>query len=87
MHAPVDALAFFKNVSADLLKAVNANAAVVPIGLKSAVQDFRKAVRLAIADVNGRAPAKKAAKKAKAPAAVVVAAKQPSQGNGAGTVA
>jgi hypothetical protein len=80
MHAPVDALAFFKNVSADLLKAVNANAKVVPIGLKSAVQDFRKAVSAAIADVNaGKAPAKRA--KAKVPA--IVPPKVP-QGNGAG---
>lgn len=86
MHAPVDALGFFTNVSNDLLKAVNANAAVVPIALKSAVQDFRKAVREAVTAVkaNQPTPRKRAARKAKAPA-VVPAAQQ--QGNGAGTVA
>lgn len=83
MHAPVDALAFFKNVSADLLKAINANAKVVPIGLKSAVEDFRKAVRIAIADVNaGKAPAKKAK-----PVPAGIVAKPAQAGNGAGTVA
>lgn len=85
MHAPVDALGFFKNVSADLLKAINANAKVVPIGLKTAVQDFRKAVREAIATVNAGKPTPKVAKP-KAPVAAVIAAKPVQTGNGAGAV-
>jgi hypothetical protein len=88
MHAPVDALGFFTNASNDLFRAVNANAAVVPIGLKSAVQAFRKAVREAVADVKANAPAKpakRAPRKAAAPAAVVAAAAP--QGNGAGAPA
>jgi hypothetical protein len=78
MHAPVEALAFFQNVSADLLKAVNANARVVPIELKTAVQDFRKAIRDAVAVIKSGKPAP-TRRTRKAPVAAVIAA----SGNGA----
>jgi hypothetical protein len=87
MHAPVDALAFFQHVSADLLKAVNANAKVVPIGLKSAVEDFRKAVRETVAAVKAGSPVATRKPRAKKAVPAAIAAKAVSTGNGAGTVA
>lgn len=61
MHAPIDALAFYQRVATELFNATNKNALVVPIELKSAVQDFRKAVREAVAAIkNRKSPQRKA---------------------------
>lgn len=84
-HAPIDAVPFFNNVSADLLKVVNENAKDTPSVYKSAVQDFRKAIREAAAALKTGATSKKAAK-AKAPSAAVIAAKA-AQPNGSGATA
>lgn len=84
MHAPVDALAFFQHVATDLLKAVNANAKVVPIGLKSAVEDFRKAVRETVAAVKAGQPVK--TRRAPVKKVAPVAPPAPA-GNGAGAPA
>lgn len=71
-------MAFYQRISNDLLKATNANALVVPVQLKSAVQDFNKAVREAIASVKaGNAPVKRARKPRTVKAAPVA---QPSNG-------
>lgn len=78
LQAPVDALNFFASVSNDLLKATNANALVVPVQLKSAVQDFRKAVREAIAAIKAGTPAKATRKPRARKAAPIV------QPNGSG---
>jgi hypothetical protein len=62
----LDAVAFFDRISSDLLnKAVNGNALAVPIGIKSAVQEFRKAIRAAVADSKASAKRARAAKATK----------------------
>lgn len=77
MHAPVEAIEFFDRLSKDALAGVNANALAVPIALKSAVQDFRKAVREAITQLKAGQKRAAAAKKDKASVSVAdVAAKQ-----------
>jgi hypothetical protein len=53
--APVDSFPFFQHVADDLLKAVNANAMATPIGIKTAVQNFRKEIRAAIASAKAGA--------------------------------
>jgi hypothetical protein len=60
--APIDAVKFYENLAADLLKAVNSNAMATPIALKSAVQDFRAAVRKAATELKAGAKRTAAAK-------------------------
>jgi hypothetical protein len=86
--APIDAVEFFDRLSREVLSGVNANALATPIAIKSAVQDFRKAIRAAVA--TAKAGAQRSAK-AKATRGTVsaadVAAKQQrvAGGNGAST--
>jgi hypothetical protein len=77
MHAPVEAIEFFDRLSKDALAGVNANALAVPIALKSAVQDFRKAVREAISQLKAGEKRAATAKRDKSTVSVAeVAAKQ-----------
>jgi hypothetical protein len=55
-----DAWKFYDNASAALLTATNKNAKSVPIAVKTAVQDFRKAIREALAAAKASAAAAKA---------------------------
>lgn len=79
---PVDVVAYFDRLSSDLLnKVVNGNAQYVPIGIKSAVADFRKAIRAAVAGSKRTVKAK--ATKGTVSAAQVAAAMQNGKPNGA----
>lgn len=84
MHAPVEAMEFFQRIANDLGKATNANAKVIPIGLKSAVEDFRKAVRVTLAAIKaGQSVSARKPRQPKAPVAAVVAGNGAAKPNGA----
>jgi hypothetical protein len=85
--APIDAVKFFDRISADLLnKAVNGNALATPIAIKTAVQDFRKAIRAAVASAKAgqvRSTKAKAAKDTLPISVIAARGNGASKGNGA----